>query len=570
MSAIAIRSAAWALLLLPATALAWSGWHLSPVARCVLDQSSDTTLVGFSHDGCWVAALKTHTATRDVSPVARVWNAWTARLVAATQAPFSKLAVHDANHRVCSTGTGWRFLIERADNGQMRLACGPEIDPGDGPNTLAVRCRGVLDLASADGSRVCRVREDQPDGPAEVWDAALQARIATLPDGFFAHAFSKNGRYLVGRKSANYMDPVCVWDCEVNRMALQFKRGQPYCLSFHAESLASFDLETDRLTVVSLADGTSVTVRRPRGSDEPAGSPPDFNRVCIAVSDDGRLLGLLQPGERFGWMIPVASPTRAQRFCFPEPLGVGDWIDVCGFTPDGKFFFLEDGGGNRRAYWDISTQSPRLYAIACGCGLRGSKQDVGVVLARPGNTGSGVNTELAPTKFGPSLGFLAGQYGIAGGRVPLVNYHSSPDSRWLTLSGNYFWDQGQIWRWFLGIVPSAKTAFPGQTGETALFDFERLRLDAQWTDSKAALFSPDGRSLALQHDDGRITVWDLPPGRPFLLPLAMHLPLLMVVGLFARSVRRSRWRRRSFCSVAGSTVPPSSPSPGATGSPAIA
>ncbi len=93
---------------------------------------------------------------------------------------------------------------------------------------------------------------------------------------------------------------------------------------------------------------------------------------------------------------------------------------------------------------------------------------------------------------------------------------------------------------------------------------------ACFDDCIQALYSPDSKTLATAHTDGKVRLWDVPPRKPVLAILGMSLVLWLSVLVAIRSVgtndqvetnqmiRFSKWRAFLililFLAAASSTI----------------
>jgi hypothetical protein len=88
---------------------------------------------------------------------------------------------------------------------------------------------------------------------------------------------------------------------------------------------------------------------------------------------------------------------------------------------------------------------------------------------------------------------------------------------------------------------------PAQPVECArLWDVETCTELACFDDCIQALYSPDGKTLATAHADGKVRLWDVPPRKPLLAiagtSLTMWLFVLVGVQLWVRLLRWGRGR----------------------------
>ncbi len=85
------------------------------------------------------------------------------------------------------------------------------------------------------------------------------------------------------------------------------------------------------------------------------------------------------------------------------------------------------------------------------------------------------------------------------------------------------------------------TAPPTQAVECArLWDLETCTELACFDDCIQTLYSPDGKTLATAHDDGKVRLWDVPPRKPVLAILLMSLVLwlsgILAIRLLVRGI----------------------------------
>jgi WD40 repeat protein len=86
---------------------------------------------------------------------------------------------------------------------------------------------------------------------------------------------------------------------------------------------------------------------------------------------------------------------------------------------------------------------------------------------------------------------------------------------------------------------------PAQNIECArLWDVETCTELACFDDCIQALYSPDGKTLATAHTDGKVRLWDVPPRKPVLailgISLVLWLSILIAIRLWVRGTKGGR------------------------------
>jgi len=591
MIGLIIRLAIWCTGFAFAVILAWCALHLQPIPRLTLDSQSERQLMSFSHDG-------KHLATSSaIDDSVHIWDAATGRQLFEA----NNVLLEMEGDRYGIYGESWKLIRLCVDRGN-------KFHPGLSVSTLAFLLSlgddtshllrfdlGILDSESGVVQTLLRTTDfnrvfSAPIGKRfasysgrskkierHVWDCSQGIRDIPVPDSRSPQAFSADGKTLIC-----YSDNprgICLWKLDSDEVK-NVSQSEWYALS-HNHRWVAFGEMNNSEHVISIWDANNddmkwrlptaeIWVSRGYSAEERKAKIND----AVAVSDDGESVVVLdETSEAFGWIASVRDKTKKSQLRRPPNI---PWLDrayTVDFSSNNQTIITKHLS-SAIAIWEHTPNGAELRAVFCSAGAFDAKGNHAIVfgelVTQPMDFGA-PEFSTSSTVQTKKYGVMSTGCGVAG-LWPNASFHCSCDGRWLSLESRYSCVQSQLANWFNRNMPATKKLFPSNTKEVALIDCANLRTVGHWVgedhgaimsiDRQSAI-SPDALAFAIKLPDGQIALYDLPPRRHLLLPIAMHLPLLILIGLFARMVWQ--WRKRSSSSVAVSTARPVSPSPSATG-----
>jgi RNA polymerase sigma factor (sigma-70 family) len=397
----------------------------------------------------------------------------------------------------------------------------------------AVNPLGSHPLAySPDGKTLVSVKSYFPEENAEVkfWDpqAGRELRRIAVQGGVGTPVFAPDGKLLAFPTAQSE-----VWLLRTDSGEVLQKWKAPVgnwsSVAFSADSARLFANSYEPKTIVEWDVKTSRELRK--------FGELDSNLGCMTISADGKFL-LVAASHTFCFIDLATGKDR------PGPSGMSNSLQVVSFSPDGKSLLTGDGYVISRTYrlWDADTSKERKtfptpaqssWMLVSGDGQHVAwRDDKGnIMLAENGDGGWILMTHTATTEFrnhiptflfspdGKTL-LVRQSYqsyavlydvalgkercrvevdqvpeGVRGGLTNSLGFWFSADSKHL---GVYF-----SGRWNKDVEAVVKVH---ETGSGQL----RQRIDLKNEDKlRSAVFSPDGRMVALAHFNGLIQVIEL-------------------------------------------------------------
>ena len=346
---------------------------------------------------------------------------------------------------------------------------------------------GVFVALNADGSRMAI---NGPDLTARVWDVASGTELSALEipgerpirvglDGYGGVAISPDGKHAL---TFGADEAVSMWDAATGQELLAFGGhsaviGHPLAaFSPDGRRVATFDEKAVRIwDVATGAELLAWTL--------PATGRPERGPRHLAFWPDGRRL----MAQRFGGPATVwDSETGEQVSVWPEGVLGSRWA----FPQDGRQVLTEAG-----------LRDPKTGKLLVA--LQGHESFVSSAALSPG--GTRVLTASADGTVRIWRAKVSRDVLSLGGHSGLVNSAAfAPDGHFVLTAG--YDGTARIWdsntgEELLSLGP------PPTLGESVdLLDDERGAV-------LAAAFSPDGRSVATAHTDGKVKVWNATTGR---------------------------------------------------------
>jgi WD40 repeat protein len=379
----------------------------------------------------------------------------------------------------------------------------------------------------------------------QVWDAfdGRPLRSCPRPDGRLRPeiVLSPDGRWLMGYDE--YHDRALLLDLTDGRIVRRDLLVGPHdavpeCYAFAPDGRTAAWPVRDSGGEPNRVVLWDVTAEVERASLPKAQGP-------LAFAPDGRTLAARDAGSIRFWDAVTGQPGEA--------LSPDEWhVARMAFAPDGRLLILKHKAeGLTAEVWDVAARR-LLYEVKVNGLLEAAWSPEGDLVtaaeSQPGQPTAAVWDGATGATRSKRAIRLTDEHMLQFARTSRL---LSPDGRVVVMS---YWQRAAWKRWLLPRVPPSwqfrLRLDVLNTTSTRLWDSRTGRSIATVSvESSTARYgpvvAPDSRTLATVADDGAVTLWDVPPGKPwglFLLLLGGQAMLAWTVVL---------WRRRRRARAAG-------------------